>query len=139
MGVVTVIIRPATRTEVRNLPYEGRGAGYAILGEMFNASRKGQVEYSHGAWTVSRTHTKEVVLGLADRYRRVKVIQYGGVDKCVQQCWDAGKAENAWLCECACAGENHGSGVPYARTVGGNGPGGALSVQASEPREFYIP
>ncbi|MET4592674.1 hypothetical protein [Arthrobacter sp. 754] len=140
MSDVTVVIRPAgARTEIQNLPYEGKGAGYTILGDMFNASRRGQVEYNRGVWSVSRPHTNAVILGLAERYGRVKVIQHGGVDKCVQQCWDRGNPENAWLCECACAGRNHGSGVPYAHTVGGNGPGGALSVQASEPREFYVP
>ncbi|YCK79668.1 hypothetical protein M1D89_01135 (plasmid) [Arthrobacter sp. D3-18] len=140
MSDVTVVIRPAgARTEILNLPYEGRGAGYSILGDMFKASRSGQVEYNRGVWSVSRPHTSAVILGLVDRYGRVKVIQHGGVDKCVEQCWRRGKTENTWLCECACAGRNHGSGVPYAHTAGGNGPAGALSVQASEPREFYVP
>lgn len=45
MSVITVVIRPGKRTEIRNLPYEGKGAGYTILGDMFGASRRGQVEY----------------------------------------------------------------------------------------------
>jgi hypothetical protein len=89
MSLVTVVIRPAKRTEIRNLPYEGKGAVYSILGEMFNASRKGQVEYNRGVWSVSRPHTIAVIFGLAERYGRVKVIQHGGVDKCVEQCWTA--------------------------------------------------
>jgi len=139
MSVITVTIRPNQRTEIRNMPYEGKGAGYTILGDMFGASRRGQVEYGGGVWSVSRPHTNAVILGLADRYGRVKVIQHGGVEKCVEACWNKGKPENAWLCECACAGRNHGSGVPYKKTVGGGGPGGALSVQASAPHEFYVP
>lgn len=139
MGELTVVIRPGRRTEILNLPYEGNGAGYSILGDMFDASRKGQVEYGGGVWSVSRPHTNAVILGLAARYKRVKVLQHGGIEKCVEQCWDRGNPENAWLCECACAGKNHGSGKPYALTVGGTGPGGALSVQAERPREFYVP
>lgn len=138
MSVVTVVIRPGARTEIRNLPFEGKGAGYSILGDMFHASRRGQVKYGGGVWTVARPHTNAVILGLAERYGRVKVIQHGGLDKCVENCWQ-GNPTNAWLCECACAGRNHGSGTPYAHTVSGNGLGGALSVQASEPHEFYVP
>lgn len=132
-------IRPNNRTEIRYLPYEGKGAGYEILGNMIGASRRGQVEYGDGVWSVSRAHSNEVILGRAQRYGRVKVIQHGGVEKCVESCWKKGKRENAWLCECACAGRNHGSGVPYKVSVGGNGPAGDLSVQASAPHEFYVP
>lgn len=139
MSVVTVLIRPKSRTEIRGMPYEGNGAGYTILGDMFGASRRGQVGYAAGVWSVSRPHTNAVILGLASRYGRVKVIQYGGVEMCVETCWKKGLPDNAWLCECACAGRNHGSGTPYKVTVGGSGPGGALSVQASAPREFYVP
>jgi hypothetical protein len=140
MSVITVTIRPnGKRTEILNLPYEGKGAGYTILGDMIGASRRGQVEYGGRVWTVSRSHSNEVILGLAERYGRVKVIQFGGVEKCVEACWKKGKPENAWLCQCACAGRNHGSGMPYKKTIDGDGPGGALSVQASAPREFYVP
>lgn len=140
MSQVTVTIRPnGKRTEISNLPYEGKGAGYTILGDMIGATRRGQVEYSARNWTVSRAHSNEVILGLAARYGRVKVIQHGGVEKCVESCWKIGMPENAWLCECACAGRNHGSGAPYKVTVGGGGPGGTLSVQASAPHEFYVP
>ena len=115
------------RTEIRNMPYEGNGRGYAILDDMIDASRRGQVKYEgRGLWTVARTHTNAVILGLAAHYRRrVKVIQYGGVEKCVEAC-------------CVRAGRNHGSGVPYKLTVDSNGPGGSLSVQAGEPHEFYV-
>jgi hypothetical protein len=35
-------IRPnGERTEILNLPYEGKGRGYAILDDMFGASRQG--------------------------------------------------------------------------------------------------
>jgi hypothetical protein len=139
MSVITVTIRPKTRTEIRYLPYEGKGVGYEILGDMIGASRRGQVEYSDGVWTVARPHSNAVILGLAARYGRVKVVQHGGLEKCVELCWKTGKPENAWLCECACAGRNHGSGVPYKVSVGGNGPGGSLSVQASAPHEFFVP
>jgi len=139
MSVITVTIRPNHRTEIRNLPYEGNGRGYTILGDMISASRQGQVQYGGGVWTVSRPHSNEVILGLAARYGKVKVIQYGGIEKCVEACWKKGKPENSWLCECSCAGRNHGSGTPYAITVSGGGPGGALSVQASAPHEFYVP
>lgn len=139
MSTLTVTIRPnGQRTEISNLPFEGKGRGYVILGDMFGASREGQVKYAGGVWTVSRSHTNEVVLGLAARYGTVKVIQHGGVEKCVESCWKTGKPENALLCECACAGRNHGSGAPYKIAVGGEGPGGALSVQASAPHEFYV-
>lgn len=134
-----MVIRPGRRTEIRNLPYEGKGAGYWILGDMFGASRRGQVDYAGGVWSVSRPHTNDVIQGLADRYGRVKVIQHGGLDKCVEACWHRGNPETAWLCECSCAGRNHGSGMPYEHTVGGDGPSGALSVQASAPHVFYVP
>ena len=140
MGELTVTIRPnGKRTEISNLPFEGKGHGYGILGDMFGASRDGQVEYHRGIWSVSRPHTNAVVLGLAARYGTVKVVQHGGIEKCVESCWKKGKPENALLCECACAGRNHGSGAPYMVTVGGvGGPGGALSVQASAAHEFYV-
>lgn len=133
-------IRPnGKRTEIRNLPYEGPGRGYAVLDAIIGASRKGQVQYVGGVWTVSRPHTNKLVHGLAARYGRVKVIQYGGVEKCVESCWK-GKPETSLQCECVCAGRNHGSGSPYKITVGGvGGPGGALSVQANAPHEFYVP
>lgn len=140
MSVVTVTIRPGRRTEIQNMPFEGNGRGYTILGDMFGASRRGQVDYSPNSrsWSVSRPHTNAVILGLAARYGRVKVIQHGGVEKCVEACWKTGLPENAWLCECACAGRNHGSGQPFRVTVGGDGPGGQLSVQARAPHEFYV-
>lgn len=47
---------------------------------------------------MSRTHTNDVTLGLARRYGRVKVIQHGGTDECVEACWDYGKPER-----CCCA------------------------------------
>lgn len=140
MSVVTVTIRPnGKRTEIRNMPWEGKGAGYTILGDMFGASRHGQVDFAGGVWSVSRSHTNAIILGLAARYRRVKVIQHGGLEKCVEACWNKGKPENSWLCECSCAGQNHGSGQPYKLTVSGaGGAGGELSVQASAPREFFV-
>ncbi len=127
------------RTEIRNMPYEGNGRGYAILDDMIDASRRGQVKYEgRGLWTVARTHTNAVILGLAAHYRRrVKVIQYGGVEKCVEAGWK-GRPDTVWTCQCVCAGRNHGSGVPYKLTVDSNGPGGSLSVQAGEPHEFYV-
>lgn len=139
MNVVTVTIKPGSRTEIRDMPFEGNGLGYTILGEMFGASRRGQVEYANRVWSVSRPHTNAIILGLAKRYGRVRVIQHGGLDKCVEQCWQRGNPNNAWTCECACAGRNHGSGFPYAVEVGGTSPGGALSVQPSAPREFFVP
>ncbi len=141
MSDVVVTIRPDQRTEIENLPYEGRGAGYTTLGDMIGASRRGQVEYSASTrtWSVSRAHSNKVILGLAERYGRVKVIQYGGVDKCVEACW-RGNPKTAWQCKCSCAGRNPGSGSALKVTVGGaGGAGGALSVQASPPREFYVP
>lgn len=138
---VSVTIKPGKRTVIENMPFEGNGRGYSILGDMFGASRRGQVEYNQTArsWSVSRSHTNAVIYGLAGRYKRVKVVQYGGVDKCVEACWKSGLPENATTCECVCAGRNHGSGMPYKVTVDSAGPGGALSVQASAPREFYVP
>jgi len=122
------------------MPFEGKGTGYKILENMIGASRRGQVEYSVGSrtWSVARSHPNEVIFGLADRYGRVKVIQYGGVEKCVEACWK-GNPKTAWECKCSCAGRNHGSGSPYKVTVGGSGAGGALSVQASAPHEFFVP
>jgi len=138
MRDITVVIRPKRRTEIRDLPFEGPGAGYRILGDMFSATRQGQVDYVNRVWSVSRPHTNAVILGLAVRYGRVKVIQHGGVEKCVEACWKTGMPENAMTCECACAGRNHGSGMPYKITVGSGGAGGALSVQASAPHEYYV-
>ncbi|MCS6557322.1 hypothetical protein NYQ31_02800 [Curtobacterium flaccumfaciens] len=137
---VTVIIRPKQRTEIQHMPFEAKGAGYKILEDMIGASRRGQVEYSFSTrtWSVSRPHSNAVILGLAARYGRVKVIQHGGVEKCVEACWKSGHPEKAWECECACAGRNHGSGSPYRVNVGGNSAGGDLSVQASAPNVFYV-
>ncbi|HYI32718.1 MAG TPA: hypothetical protein VEX88_04565 [Glaciibacter sp.] len=75
MSVIAVTIRPnGKRTEILNLPYEGKGRGYAILGDMIGASRQGQVQYAGGVWAVSRPHTNKVILGLAARYGKVKVM-----------------------------------------------------------------
>lgn len=140
MSAVTVTIRPnGKRTEIENMPWEGKGGGYKVLDELISASRRGQVDHNKGVWSVSRHHTNAVILGLAARYGRVKVIQYGGTEMCVEACWKSGYPENAWECECSCAGKNHGSGMPYRVTVdGGGGAGGQLSVQASAPREFFV-
>lgn len=138
MTDLTVVIKPGERTKIHYLPFTGKGAGYSTLGGMFGATRRGQVGYEDGVWSVSPAHTDKVVFGLAKLYGRVRVIQHGGLEKCVQQCWEKGNPEKALECQCSCAGRNHGSGHSYDYTVGGDGPGGELSVQASAPREFYV-
>jgi hypothetical protein len=138
---ITVTIRPnGARTEVRDLPWEGRGAGYRIVGEAIGASREGQVQHiGGGVFTVSRPHTVGLIGALATRYGRIRVIQYGGQTMCVEACWKSQHPENAWQCSCSCAGANHGSGQPLDLIVDEAGPAGALSVSRSAVREWYHP
>jgi hypothetical protein len=132
---VTVTVRPGARTEIRGLPWGRPGEGYEIIGEAIRASRRGQVEYAHGAFTVARSHTVELIEALAARYGRVQVIHHGGLTKCVAECWRA-RPDTAYECECSCAGANHGSKHPLGRIVSENGPAGELSV-ASEGARVY--
>jgi hypothetical protein len=135
---VTVTIRPGARTQIRGLPWTGSPAdNYAILEECIGASRRGQVLYENGGWTVARSHTQVLVAGLAMRFGVVHVIQYGGIEKCVEACWNA-KPETAPLCECSCAGANHGTRQPLGMIVSEDGPSGALSVASTGPREYDV-
>lgn len=135
---ITVTIRPnGARTEVRGLPWTRPGGSYDVLETAIGATRRGQVQYSDGAFTVSRSHTTVLIRNLADRYGHVHVIQYGGLDRCVAACWTA-EADHAWLCQCSCAGRNHGTGVPIGPIVSDGGPGGALSVASLPPNEYDV-
>jgi hypothetical protein len=91
---VTVTIRPKARTEIRGLPWLEHGGNYAVLAECIGASRRGQVQYANGIFTVARSHTRALISALARRFGQVHVIQYGGVDKCGEACWNA-KPETA--------------------------------------------
>ena len=138
---VTVTIRPnGARTEIRGLPWTGRpGDTYAVLEEAIDASRQGQVQYSHQGrfFSVARSHTHSLIAYLAERYGHVHVIQHGGLAKCVSACWTA-DPESAWECECSCAGSNHGSGHAIGRIVAESGPTGELSVARLGPREWEV-
>lgn len=135
---ITVTIRPnGARTEVRGLPYAAGGSNYELLGEAFGATRRGQVEYSSGVFSVSRSHTQAVVEFLANRFGCIHVVQYGGVDKCVSACWTA-NPDTAITCECSCAGSNHGSLRPIGPVVADAGAAGELSVAAAPPREYDV-
>ncbi|GAA1836236.1 hypothetical protein GCM10009795_096740 [Nocardioides hankookensis] len=136
---ITVTIRPnGARTEVRNLPWDGRpGSGYAIIEDAIDASRRGQVLYSGGAFLVARGHTALLVRRLADRFGHVHVIQHGGTTQCVEACWNA-SPDTGLTCECSCAGTNHGSGHQLGRIVSESGPAGALSVAPAAAREYDV-
>lgn len=138
MSALTVTIRPnGARTEVRGLPFTGRGGGYAILGSAIGASRRGQVRWdpTRSCFSVARTHTGLLISSLAERYGQVQVIQYGGLARCVSACWSA-DPETAWDCECSCAGDNHGSRRPIGRVVADVGGAGELAVAPLAPREW---
>jgi hypothetical protein len=134
---VTVTIRPKARTEIRGLPWLEHGGNYAVLAECIGASRRGQVQYANGIFTVARSHTRALISALARRFGQVHVIQYGGVDKCVEACWNA-KPETAIDCVCSCAGINHGSRRPIGVIVSEDGYAGALSVAPAGPREYDV-
>lgn len=132
-------LRPGKRAEVRGLPWTGKPSEtYALLEDLIGASRRGQVLYDRQtkAFSVARSHAVELINGLAATYGQVHVIQYGGVEKCVEACWNA-RPETAIDCECSCAGANHGSQRPVGRIVA-EGAGGALSVAALSPREWDV-
>jgi hypothetical protein len=104
--MTTVTIRPGVRTQIRGLPWTGKPAdNYAVLEDCIGATRRGQVLYANGNFSVARSHTQALVSGLAKRFGRVHVIQYGGTEMCVEACWNA-NPETVGLCECSCAGAN---------------------------------
>lgn len=136
----TVFVRPSgARTEIAYLPWRGPGAWYALLDEAIGASRRGQVIYDKATrmFSVARAHTHDVVRFLADELGVVHVIQYGGVETCVANCWNA-KSRTALTCECACAGRNHGTGQAWGTVVSEAGPHGALAVTPTPPREYDV-
>lgn len=135
---VTVKIRPGARTEVRGMPFnkDDRGSNYELLEDAIDATRRGQIKYSGGAFRVARDHTSPLIEFLAHHFGRVHVVQYGGLDRCVAACWDA-RPETAMLCECSCAGGNHGTGRPIGRIVAET-PVGAFSVASAAPREYDV-
>lgn len=135
---VTVTIRPGARTQIRRLPWTGEpGGGYAVLEDCIGATRRGQVLYENGSFSVARGHTQALVSALAQRFGRVHVIQYGGIEKCVEACWNA-NPETAIACECSCAGDNHGTRRPLGKVVSDDGPSGALSVASTGPRAYDV-
>lgn len=119
------------------MPWEGPGAGYGIVGEAIGATRSDQVRFGGGVFTVARGHTQGLIANLAARYGLVRVIQYGGTTKCVEACWSAAP-ETTTMCQCSCAGDNHGSGGPHGRIVSSGGSAGALSVAHRGPREYDV-
>jgi len=138
---VTVTVRPnGARTEVRGLPWTGNPRdGYAALEDAIDASRRGQVLYDrqHKAFTVSRSHTELLIYRLAQKFGHVHVIQYGGITKCVEECWRLRDLDTSATCQCSCAGANHGTGVAPGRIVG-QVNAGALAVASTGPREYDI-
>lgn len=135
---VTVTIRPnGARTEIVGLPWTGRPAdNYALLEGCIGATQRGQVKFENGSWSVSRPHTVALIHGLAARFRTVHVIHYGGVKKCVERCW-TGDPEFVYLCQCSCAGDNHGIGTARGKIVAQT-PVGDLSVERLPPREYDV-
>lgn len=136
---VTVTIRPGgARTEVTGLPWTGRPQdNYQLLEEAIGASRRGQVNFSSGRWSVARKHTPELIEALAERFGSVFVIQHGGQERCVEACWDRGEPSNRALCECSCAGRNHGDKTPPGRVVG-QGRAGQIAVSPLPPHEYEV-
>ena len=137
---ITVTVRPGARTEVRGLPWTGKPREtFELLEDIIGASRRGQVQYDRQTrcFSVARSHTAGLISGLAERFGRVHVVQYGGVERCVEACWNA-SPDTAWTCECSCAGGNHGSRTPLGKIVGESGGAGALSVASSGPREYIV-
>lgn len=140
---VTVTIRPnGARTEIRGLPWSGRPRdSYAMLEDAIKASRRGQVDYDKEGrfFSVARAHTGPLIAYLGERFGEVKVVQHGGLARCVSACWDA-DPDTSWECECSCAGDNHGSGRPIGRVVVHVGAAGDLAVARAEPRIWiYAP
>lgn len=134
----TIIIRPGARTQVRGLPWTGRPTdNYALLEKCISASRRGQVTYTRGCFSVTRNRTRALISGLAEHFGQAHIIQYGGAERCVEACWDA-NPETAELCECACAGGNHGTGEPLGEIVNEDPERGAVSVLSHGPREYDV-
>jgi hypothetical protein len=136
---VTVTIRPnGARTEVSGLPWTGRPAdNYALLEGIIDATRAGQVRYAGGMWSVSRPHTVNLVNGLAARFGQVHVVHYGGLKKCVERCW-TGDPEFVYLCQCSCAGDNHGIGYARGKIVAQSAVVGDIAVESLPPREYDV-
>jgi hypothetical protein len=112
LGVpITVTIRPeGKRVEVQGLPWDERpGSGYEVMEDAIGGAREGVVLYDNGAFSVDRRHAKRLVVHLAERFRRVHVVQYGGSESCNEACWGADDGD-PYGCECSCAGANHGGG-----------------------------
>lgn len=121
-----VTLFPGTRTAVR-LPYDPNESGYEVLEDVLGLSRRGAVKYERDnkVFTVSRSHNRTLIRGLALRYGMVTVTQYGNTtEMCVENCWNA-KRETWPDCSCVCNGSNHGSRQPYRHLVGD----GDLSVE----------
>lgn len=137
---VTVTVRPGgARTEIRDLPFGKPGDGYRIIGTAIEATQDGMVKYDRKirAFTVARGHTTKLIEALAARYGVVKVIQHGGLTKCVSACWGA-DPDSTMVCECSCAGANHATGKPIGRVVSAGGASGSLSVAPAPPRTYVV-
>ena len=132
MAATQVIIRSGKRTTVR-LPYDPTENGYQVLEDVLGLTRRGAVKYDRNAkvFTVSQSHNRNLIRGLALRYGKVTVTQHGSsTEMCVEQCWNA-KRETWPDCTCVCSGSNHGSRQPLQVLV----RDGGLSVQHT-PTEY---
>ena len=116
LGVtITVTIRPeGTRrpgtVEVTGLPWDERpGSGYETIEDAMGGPGQGAVLYENGSFSVGRLHAQRLVLGLAERFGRVHVVQFGGSAACGQDCWASDEGD-PFACDCSCAGANHGGG-----------------------------
>jgi hypothetical protein len=103
--------RPVRGRIVVKMPYHAADPGsnrrwlHAHLGSRI------QLTYAGGEWTVSRTHLRHVVSGLASRFGLVHVfLDYLEHQRCDIRCQEALGDD----CVCQCAGENHG-GADYQR------------------------
>lgn len=130
MSMPKVIIRPRKRTEVHGLPWRGRGAWYGLLRDFLGTGTQVRHE-GGGVFSVSRTHTSNLIHGLAHELGSVLVEQHGGATKCVAECWNA-NPDTAHACECSCAGSNHGQGPPTRLVEGW------LGITPDAPRTYVV-
>lgn len=101
--------RPAT-VEVSGLPWnEPAWSGYKVIEDAIGSPQQALVQYANGSFSVGRRHAQRLVLGLAERFGRVHVVQFGGPAACDRSCW-ANDDGDPFACDCSCAGANHGGG-----------------------------
>ena len=132
MPTASVWLRvPVTLDMQITLPFAAHGGNYLLLHEL--TSNRVSVDYLRGHFYLKRTHAAKVIYGLAARGYEVHVTQDGYRRiTCVAACWNA-NPDNAFDCECGCAGMNHGSGQPLSHEVNSE-----LSVDGEYTRQQYV-